>query len=326
MRFAFAVLFALTVAAMPAGFGGGAALAADPRIVTIGTGGVTGVYYPAGGAICRMVNKHRAEHGIRCAVEATDGSVENLESLRAGDLDLGIAQADWVHHAWEGGAKYQNRAAFAGLRTLLELHAESFTVVARKATGIRTFDDLKGRRVSLGITGSGQRATAEVLLAAMDWTLKDFSAVPEVKPAEQSAALCDDRVDAIIYVVGHPNGAIIEATTSCDAGFVAVDNAGTASLIAENPFYAKTVIPAKLYRGNPADTPTFGVHATLVATAALPDDVAYALVKAVMENFDDFRKLHPAFAGLVRESMVPAQSTVPVHPGALRYFQEIGLR
>ena len=208
---------------------------------------------------------------------------------------------------------------------MFSLHPEPFTVVASKGSGLKTFEDLEGKRVSVGNPGSGQRATAEVLMDEMGWTLDKFSLAAEIKAAEQSQALCDGNIDAFFYTVGHPSGAIKEATTSCDSVLVNVDNAATQKLIDENPYYRKAVIPGGMYRGSDDDVTTFGVAATFVSSTDVPDDVVYAVVKAVFENFDSFKRLHPAFANLNKEEMVSDALSAPLHPGAAKYYKEAGL-
>ncbi len=300
-------------------------LAASDTFVTIGTGGVTGVYYPTGGAICRLVNKTRAEHGIRCSVESTGGSIYNINTIRAGELDLGIAQSDWQYHAYNGTSQFADAGPFKELRAVFSIHPEPFTVVARKDANIKSFDDLKGKRVNIGNPGSGQRGTMEVLMKEYCWTNDDFKLVAELKAAEQSKALCDNKIDAMVYTVGHPSGAIKEATTSCDSNIVAVEGPRIDKLIADNSFYRAATVPGGMYRGTDEDVKTFGVGATFVSSTAVPDEVIYNVVKAVFENFEDFRRLHPAFADLKKEEMVKDGLSAPLHPGALRYYQEVGL-
>ena len=299
--------------------------AAERRFITIGTGGVTGVYYPTGGAICRLVNKGRRDHGIRCSVESTGGSVYNLNTIRAGELDMGVAQSDWQYHAYNGTSKFTDAGPNKELRAMFSVHSEPFTVVARKDSGITTFDDLKGKRVNIGNPGSGQRGTMEVLMESKGWTKDDFALATELKSAEQSQALCDNKIDAMVFTVGHPSGSIQEATTACDTVLVAVTGSEVEALVADNPYYAAATIPGGMYRGNSDDVQTFGVKATFVSSTALPDDVAYEVVKAVFENFDDFRRLHPAFANLNKEDLIRDGNTAPTHDGATRYFEEAGL-
>lgn len=299
--------------------------AQEQRFVTIGTGGVTGVYYPAGGAICRLVNMDRKEHGIRCSVESTGGSVYNLNAIRQNELDLAVAQSDWQYHAYNGTSQFKDDGANKDLRAVFSLHPEPFTVVASKSSGIRNFEDLEGKRVSVGNPGSGQRATAEVLMDEMGWTMDKFSLAAELKAAEQSQALCDGNLDAFFYTVGHPSGSIKEATTSCDSVLVNVENKSTEKLINDNPYYRKAVIPGGMYRGSDNDVTTFGVAATFVSSTNVPDEVVYQVVKAVFENFDSFKRLHPAFENLKKDEMVSDALSAPLHPGAAKYYKEAGL-
>jgi hypothetical protein len=293
--------------------------------ITIGTGGVTGVYYPTGGAICRLVNKGRKEHGIRCSVESTGGSVYNLNTIRAGELDMGVAQSDWQYHAYNGTSKFADAGPNKELRAVFSVHPEPFTVVARKDSGIKTFGDLKGKRVNIGNPGSGQRGTMEVVMAAKGWTNDDFTLVSELKAAEQSQALCDNKIDAMIYTVGHPNGSIKEATTSCDTVLVSVSGPEIDKLVADNAYYRKAVIPGGMYTGSPDDVSTFGVAATFVSSTNTPEGTVYQVVKAVFDNFDDFRKLHPAFGHLTKEEMTKDGLSAPLHDGAVKYYKEAGL-
>ncbi|MFD2179294.1 TAXI family TRAP transporter solute-binding subunit [Veronia pacifica] len=295
------------------------------QFITIGTGGVTGVYYPTGGAICRLVNKSKKEHGIRCSVESTGGSIYNINTIRAGELDMGIAQSDWQYHAYNGSSKFEKQGPFKKLRAVFSVHPEPFTVVARADSGIKTFEDLKGKRVNVGNPGSGQRGTIEVLMNEMGWSMSDYKQVSELKAAEQSKALCDNKIDAMVYTVGHPSGAIQEATTACDSKIVTVDNASVSKLVSSNDYYRTATIPGGMYRGNNGDVNTFGVGATFVSSTEVPEEVIYNVVKAVFENFDDFRRLHPAFANLKKEEMVKDGLSAPLHPGAEKYYREVGL-
>ncbi|MDF1669248.1 MAG: TAXI family TRAP transporter solute-binding subunit [Roseovarius sp.] len=298
--------------------------ASAEEFITIGTGGVTGVYYPTGGAICRLVNKGRKEHGIRCSVESTGGSVYNINTIREGELEFGVAQSDWQYHAYHGTSKFADAGPFEGLRAVFSVHAEPFTVVARADAGISSFEDLKGKRVNIGNPGSGQRGTMDVVLEAMGWTVDDFALASELKAAEQSAALCDNQIDAMIYTVGHPSGSIQEASTACDSVLVNVTGEAIDGLIADNSFYRTATIPGGMYRGSDNETTTFGVGATFVASDKVSEDAVYAVVSAVFDNFDDFKKLHPAFANLKAEEMASAGLSAPLHAGAAKYYKEKG--
>lgn len=300
------------------------AQAAD-KIITVGTAGVTGVYYPAGGAICRLMNRSRKDHGIRCAVESTGGSINNLEAIRKGDLDVGVVQSDLLYNAYNGTEIFSTVGADKKLRVLFALHAEPFTVVARKDSGIKNFDDLKGKRVSLGAPGSGMRATMEELMHKKGWTERTFAEVVDVKSNDLSDALCHDKVDAIVYAGGHPNGTIQQLTTACDTQLVNVTGPVIDQLINTHPYFARAVIPGGMYKGNARDTKTFGVKAILVASEDLDDEVAYELVKSVFDRLDDFKTLHPVFTTLDQRRMIRDTDMAPMHPGALQYFREKGL-
>ena len=297
---------------------------AQQKFMTIGTGGVTGVYYAAGGAICRLVNKDRAQHGYRCTVESTGGSVANVNTLRAGDLDFGVAQSDWNYHGYKGTSSFEKNGAFPDLRSVFALHPEPFTMLARADVNAKSIEDLKGKRVNVGNPGSGTRASMEELLGALGWKMSDFSLASELKADEHGAALCDNKIDAFFYGVGHPSANIQDPVTTCGAKLVPLTGPAIDKLVADNSYYASVAIPGGLYKGNDADTPTYGVLATFVTTAKAPDDQVYTLVKAVFDNFDEFKKLHPAFAHLQPENMVKDGLSAPLHPGAEKYYKEKG--
>ncbi|MFC4667378.1 TAXI family TRAP transporter solute-binding subunit [Seohaeicola nanhaiensis] len=299
------------------------AASAEEKFITIGTGGQTGVYFVVGQSICRLVNRETEKTGLKCTAPSTGGSIANINAIKAGDMDMGVAQSDWQYHAYNGTSQFEGQK-FDKLRAVFSVHGEPFTVVARADSGVNTFEDLFGKRVNVGNPGSGQRATMDVVLNAMGKSDKDFALASELKPAEQSAALGDNKVDAIIYTVGHPNGSIQEATSTVDAKLIPVTGEAIDKLVADNPYYAKAVIPGGLYNGTADDVETFGVKATFVTSADVPDDVVYTVVKAVFDNFDRFKGLHPAFANLKEEEMIKDGLSAPLHPGAEKYYKERG--
>jgi uncharacterized protein len=305
--------------------GASGAFAQDGGFITIGTGGVTGVYYPTGGAICRLVNRNRQEHGIRCSVESTGGSVYNVNALRQGQLEFGVAQSDVQYQAYNGTEEFEDQGAFEGLRAVFAIHPEPFTLVARADAGIDSFEDLEGKRVNVGNPGSGQRVLMERLMEQMGWGMDSFQLAAELQAAEQSQALCDNNIDAMVYSVGHPSGSIQEATTACDSVLVDVNNEAAQTLIEENDYYREAIIPGGMYRGSDEDVTTFGVAATLVTSEEVDEETVYQVVKAVFENFEQFKGLHPAFADLTKEEMSSEGLSAPLHPGAQRYFEEAGL-
>jgi TRAP transporter TAXI family solute receptor len=306
-----------------AGMLSGGVQAADEQFITIGTGGQTGVYYVVGQSICKLVNRGQADHGIKCTAPSTGGSVANINAIKEGSMDMGVAQSDWQAYAYNGTPEFEG-GKFEDLRAVFSVHGEPFTVVARSDAGIESFEDLKGKRVNIGNPGSGQRGTMEVVMEALGWSMDDFSLASELKSAEQSAALGDNKVDAIIFTVGHPNGSIQEASTTSDAKLISVEGAEIDSLVEANSYYAKATIPGGMYKGSDDDTNTFGVKATFVSSASVDEEVIYQVVKAVFDNFDRFKGLHPAFANLKQEDMIADGLSAPLHPGAERYYKEQG--
>ena len=297
---------------------------AQQKFITIGTGGVTGVYYAVGGAVCRLMNKDRKTHGIRCSVESTGGSTFNINAIKAGDLDFGLAQSDVQYNATKGLGPFKDGGPHADLRAVFSVHPEPFTVLARKEAGVTKFEDFKGKRFNVGNPGSGTRDSMEELLAAMGWKLSDFSLASELKADEHGPALCDNKIDGFFYGVGHPSANIQDPTTACGSKLIPLTGAAVDKLVKEKPYYASATIPGGMYANNPNPTQTYGVLATVVTTAKTPDDTVYALVKAVFENFDEFKKLHPAFANLDPAKMVKDGLSAPLHPGALKYYKEKG--
>ena len=314
----------LAVAGLLALTAGGASPAlAQQKFITIGTGGVTGVYYAVGGALCRLMNKDRAKTGIRCSVESTGGSVFNVNAIKTGELEFGLSQSDVQFNAAKGEGQFKGKAD-PDLRAVFSVHPEPFTVLARKEAGVTKFEDFKGKRFNVGNPGSGTLASMEELLKQMNWTKSDFSMAAELKADEQGTALCDNKIDGFFYGVGHPSAAIQDPTTACGAKLVPLTGPAEDALIKAHPYYAKATIPGGMYANNPNPTETYGVLATVVTSAKVPDQVVYDLVKATFENFDEFKKLHPAFAHLDPKDMISKGLSAPLHPGAVKYYKEKG--
>jgi TRAP transporter TAXI family solute receptor len=324
LKFKLKTTLVATGLAMSVGMVSAPAVASE--FITIGTGGVTGVYYPTGGAICRLVNKNRKEHGVRCSVESTGGSVYNINTIRGGELDMGVAQSDWQYHAYKGTGKqaFIDAGPFKELRAVFSVHPEPISIVARKDSNIKHISDLVNKRVNIGNAGSGTEATWNVVWKAMGHTNDDLKLAAQMKSSETPGALCDNKIDAFFWLVGNPAALNKEATTTCEANFVAVDGPAVDGLVKKFPFYGTTMIPGGMYRGNPDDTPTFGVLATFVSSTATSADTIYAVVKGVFDNFEDFKKLHPAFAHLNEQDMISKGVSAPLHEGAIRYYKERG--
>lgn len=302
------------------------AFAAAPVNLTISTGSVSGVYYPAGGAICRLLNKSQKQHQLRCSVTTSEGSIANIQKLRNNEVPLAIVQSDIEQHAFSGATEFAQSGPMPQLRALFSLYSEAFTLVVREDSHISQLSDLVSKRVDIGNPGSGERATMELLMQQLNWKQTDFSQISGLHADERAQALCDNQIDAFVYVAGHPNGAIREATNSCDAKLLPLPPEQIASILKAHPEYSAATIPGGLYRDNDTDTATIGVTATLLTTDKLDDETAYQVVKAAMENLEQLERSHPALKGLKPENMTHVGLTVPLHPGAARYYREHNIK
>lgn len=300
------------------------AVQAEEKFVTIGTGGQTGVYYVAGQSICRFLNRGAADHGIKCNAPASGGGVANVNGIRSGEFNFGIMQSDHQYKALNGVAPFEKEGAMQDIRAVFSLQSEVFTILARRDAKIASFDDLKGKRVNIGNPGSGQRDTLDEIMQVKGWDRSAFALAAELKPAEQASALGDNNIDAMTYFVGHPNGAIQEATTTTDAVLVPVTGAEIDTLLAAKSYYTKADIPGGLYKGNDAPTPSIGGKAVLSTSASASPEMVYQLVKSVFDNIDRFKRLHPAFADLKEEDMIKVGLSAELHEGAVRYYKERG--
>jgi TRAP transporter TAXI family solute receptor len=306
------------------------AQAQGKRFIAIGTGGPTGVYFVVGQSVCRMVHKEAAEgrkkgrkHGIRCAAPSTAGSTYNIGNIKAGELDFGVAQSDWQFHAVNGSSKFEGKA-FKGLRAVFSVHPEPYHIIVGEDSGIMSWGDLKGKRFNIGNPGSGQRGTTEVLMKAYGTAKSDFKLATELTSTEQSKALCDGKIDAYGYTVGVPNAGVSVATDGCNAKIINLAGSVEKGLVDANSYYAFATIPKGTYKTTDSDVTTFGVMATFVTSAEVSDDIVYEVTRAVFENLDDFRKLHPAFANLDPKKMIKDGLSAPLHPGAVKYYKEKG--
>ena len=302
-----------------------AALAKEPKFITMSTGGATGVYYPVGGAICRAINQQRKQTGLRCSIEKTAGSIDNLNSLRRGESDLGFSQSDSQYYAFNGKNIFESIGPNQRLRSALSLYTEPFTVVASKRSNIVEFDDLLGKRVNIGNVGSGQRNTMEMLMLAKGWTKDVFATATELTSTELSNALCGNQIDAFVFSVGHPAGALKEVANNCDIVIVTVDDAIIDKLIKDNSFYTKATVPGGTYRGSNKDITTLGVHASLMASSSTEPETIYLLVKSIVENIESMKLMHPILNSISAASLAKRNPSIPMHEGATRYFREAGL-
>ncbi len=295
------------------------------KFITIGTGGVTGVYYPTGGAICRIMNKNAKDSGVKCTVESTGGSVYNIKTIQQGELDFGIAQSDVVYQASHGEGKFKDKP-FKDLRVVMSIHPELLTLAVRKDSGIKNFFELKGHVINIGNPGSGNEATVKMLFEnCQKLKLSDIK-VEQLKAAECPNALKDKKIDGYFYMVGHPTANFKDAANSTEIDLISLKDVPAAQkLVKEKPYYAWGVIPKGMYKGVDHDTVTYGVKAVLVTSAKADEKVVYAMTKAILDNFDKFKKLHPAYKHLTKEDLLKGFDHAILHPGAAKAFKEAGL-
>lgn len=292
--------------------------------VVIGTGRPGSVDFALGDSICRLFNLELPARGLRCAAYPSQSPVANIESLHARRSDIGIVQSDILSDAITGRGPFAASGPDSELRVLFTGQTQAFTIVARRELAIREASELRGTRINLGSPGSGERVSMNRVMAALGFSRTDFAAARELPLAQQHAAFCANELDAIVYTVGHPSGLVEDVIRTCGGALVEVSGPPIERLLASHSEYTGSTIPANTYPSNPEPIATIGVRTAIITTARLPEPIAYEIAKAVFENSDDFRRLHPAFATLLPRDMVPSAEGVPVHPGAVRYYRERG--
>ena len=303
-------------------------LQAETRFVTIGSGDVSGIYFPTGLIIAKMINERRDELRIRASVESTPGSVFNVNAVMAGYLEFGLVQSDKQYQAVKGLAEWSKKGPQKNLRSVFSIHHESVCLVAASDSGIKTIYDLKRKRVNLGHPGAAMYQNAIDTLKSIGLDPYRDILAEEFKVADAPRLLQDNSIDAFFFTVGHPNEILKEAVSgSRKVRFIPIAGPDIDKLISEKNYYRKTTIPVKeFYVGSedPVNVETFGVVATLCTSAQMSDDVVYLITKTLFDNFDYFKRQHPAFANLTKEGSLKGL-TAPIHPGAMRYFLEAGL-
>jgi len=315
-----ALVIAAVVAAGIAG-SAGPANSAQTRFLVMGGGLETGVYYQVVLGVCKLVNEKLGSQGYKCVGNQALGSVMNIKSLWSNILDYGVVQSDHNWQVYNGKEKWKGRP-YEGLRSVFSIHAETVMLVARADAGIRSVNDLRGKRVNMGNPGSGTRENAVDVLRIYGMGWSDISD-RELEPQEAARALRKGKIDALFFTVGNPWGKGQKLAKRVEIRMVPIDSPGIKQFVADNPYYVITAIPGGIYKGVDKDVPTFGVKATLVTSEKESEEKVYNLVKTVFENLDRFREMHPAFVSIQPEDMLKGLSA-PLHPGALRYYKEKG--
>lgn len=308
--------------------GMGALLGGSPPVqsqdVIIGAGDPQSTDFKVGRVLCRLLM--RSGEDIACTALDSPDAVFNLSNVRGGAIEFGLASSDWQFHAVNHSGPFQFMDdTYETLRTVFSLHAVPFTVLARRDADIAALDDLKGRRVNIGSPGSGQRAMMDLVMAAKGWNQDDFQHTEELPAAQQSLALCHNRVQAMVDTLSHPDADIERVATLCDAALIGADDALVARLLAAHPYFSDVAIPGGLYPNNGEPVRSFGVRATVVTSSDVPAETVRALAAAVFENLDRLRRMHPALADLDPAKMITEGLTAPLHDGAAAYYQEQGL-
>ncbi|WP_277641848.1 TAXI family TRAP transporter solute-binding subunit [Wolinella succinogenes] len=290
---------------------------------TIGTGGVTGTYYPTGGAICRLVNKERKTNNLRCSVESTGGSVYNVNSVMSGELDFGTVQSDVVYNAYNGLDKFEGKPN-KELRSVMAIYPELLALVVSKASGITKLEDVKGKKINVGNPGSGNEATGLIVFDAFGIKKSDLAQAGVLTAPECPMALKDKKIDGYFYMVGHPTANITDAANSLPIDIVDIKGDKVDAILQKYPYYAKGIIPQGSYPGVDRDVHSLGVKAVLVGSSKASDKMVEAIVKAILDNFDEFKNLHPAYKSVTKESLLEGLSA-PLHPAAEAYYKKVGL-
>lgn len=291
----------------------------------LGTGSVQGVYFPIGGVICRLLNRHKSKHRIRCSLESTGGSVYNLKELRAGNFDLVFAQSDWQFHAYHGSSTFEKEGANQDLRAVFALEADPIVLLVKKPSEIQRFDDLAERTVSFGYTRSLQHRIMDDLLEVKNWTHENFREVRPMSDTKQIKQLCEEQIEAALVLSSSLNDHLATLGEDCQVRMVSISGKEVKEVIQTHPYYRTGKILKSMHPGMEADLISFGIGATFVASESTSPKAIYHVVKEVVENFRDFKSLHPSLAALDKDELSHAGISIPLHPGAVRYYKEARL-
>lgn len=307
--------------------------AQDARFFRIGTGSTTGTYYPVGGIIANAVSNPPGSlpcdkggscgvPGLVVVVQSSNGSVENVERLGSGALELGLSQADIAYWAYHGTGLFRDRGAITGIRAIANLFPESMHVVVRRDAGIRSVADLGGKRVSLGALGSGTLVDAKMILEAYGLGVPDVDA-RYVKLGAASLMMIDGKLDALFFVGGYPVTAIAELARNVEIDLLPIAAPEADTLVAFIPFFTRSVVPAGVYDGVGA-TPTISIGAQLLVAADIDDDLVYRITRALWhENTRRLLDSGHAKGKDIRLETAREGIAIPLHPGAERYYREV---
>ena len=290
------------------------------EFVSIGTGGMTGTYYPVGGALCRIVNK---DPQMKCSVQSTGGSVYNVNNVLKKELNFGFVQSDVVYDKYNGTGKFKDMGD-TNLRSVVAIYPELLAFVVSKESGIKSINDLAGKKINVGNPGSGNEATALSVFKAYNFDIAKLGHRGVLTAQECPHALQDKKIDGYFYMVGHPTANITDAANSLPIDIVNIEGDNIDAMLKEFPYFAKGVIPKNTYLGIDHDTVSIGVKAVLVADKDASDASVAAIVRAILDNFDEYKSLHPALISVTKESLIEGISA-PLHPAAEAEFKKHGI-
>jgi len=291
----------------------------------LATGKITGLYYPVGSSLCRILNNGHKNEQFKCTVETTEGSLENLDLIADGKNNIGIVQSELLYKA-VNQLEGLNKPNYSNLRLLLTLYPESYTLIIReKDARISKFNDLKGKKINIGANGSGSRKIFENLIKKYNMKFEDFTKVTDHNLYNQGEALCSGEVDAVFYVVGHPNASVQDLIRLCKIKFISLDDQIINNMTKDVPYLAKTTIKPGTYEGQDYEVKTIGPYASLVASDKLSENLAYIVTRDIIEHLEIFHNLHPNFAKITQQEMLSMDKIAKYHKGAKKYFQEKGL-
>lgn len=296
--------------------------AGDRAFVSLGTGELSGIYYPVGKAICQIVNRDLDIGGVRCSPETTPGSVYNIDALRSDELEFAIVQSDVQFAAYNGTGDWKGRP-FRGLRAVVSLYPEYVTIMARAALHVANLAGLAGRRVNVGSRGSGTRATWDAIEAEMGWRESERVHPVELRGTAAKSALCGGAIDAELLIVGESSPLVAAQQAACAINFVAVDGPAIDKLVRDHPYYQPGILRGSSTDGTLGTVPTFGVRATLVTTAAVDERIVAVVAKELLTHIAELRTLHPALSGLTAPAMTREAQTAPLHPGAAKVYKQL---
>jgi len=300
--------------------------ASAKTFLTIGSGSMTGVYYPVASGIAKIINENLGDQGIRANARSTGGSAYNVKAIDQGQLQAALAQNDVIYFAYNGLTETFEGKPVKSIRGIATLYPEFLHILAGADSGIHSIADLKGKKVYVGDIGSGVEQTTKRVFEAAGMSFDDLAQAVHGKAGQAIELLQDGKIDAMFYVVGAKSSAMQQATEIAKAYFIELPIDIIAKLTEKFPYYTQVIIPPNTYKGQNLSVATIGVMATFIVREDVPEDVVYKIAKLLFQDkVEDFKKIHPALGTFFTADKALNGMTIPLHPGAAKFFQEIGV-